>query len=107
LFQCGYIKSDGDIALARGNAATTMPALYLATAAIDANAAGTWLAWGIARDDSWNWTVGGPIYVDTATAGSLTQTKPSTAGHQVQIVGYALTADIIFWCPNSTIVEVV
>ncbi len=107
LFDAGYIKSDGDIAKAKADAAGTVPALLLASAAIDSENNGSWLLWGLARDDSWNWTIGGPIYVSAATAGALTQTKPTTAGHQVQIVGYALTADIIFWCPNSTLVEVV
>jgi hypothetical protein len=83
-----------------------MPALLLATAAIDSEANGSWLLWGLARDESWSWTVGGPIYVSIATAGAMTQTKPSADGNQVQIVAYAISAKIIFWCPNSTIVEV-
>jgi len=106
LYEVGYIKSDGDIAKAKADAAGTMPALLLATAAIDSEANGVFLAWGIARDESWSWTVGGPLYISTATAGALTQTRPSADGHQVQIVGYALTAKIILWCPNSTLVEV-
>ncbi len=49
---------------------------------------------GTVRNDAWAWTVDGPIYM-SATAGALTQTAPSTSGDKVQVLGYALTADIM------------
>ena len=107
LFEIGYIKSDGDIAKAKADAAGTVPALLIASAAIDSESNGSWLSFGVARDDSWTWTIGGPLYVSPSTAGAMTQTRPNTTGNQIQIVGYALSATIILWCPNSTIVEYV
>jgi hypothetical protein len=60
---------------------------------------------GFIRDDTWSWTPGGLIYV-SSTAGTLTQTLPSTTGHQVQIVGFATHADRMYFNPSYTIGEV-
>jgi len=61
--------------------------------------------YGYMRDDTWNWTsLGQPIYVSTAT-GALTQTPPAGSGDQVQFVGYAVTADIMFVNPNAIAIE--
>ena len=62
---------------------------------------------GIARDDTWNFTnlagTGCLLYVGS---GAVTQTKPTTAGHQVQIVGYALSDDEIMFNPNLPWAEI-
>lgn len=55
---------------------------------------------GYARNDAWAWTVGGPIYLSTTT-GSLTQTAPSATDDVVRVVGYAVTADVIYWNPSN------
>ena len=52
------------------------------------------------RDDSWSWTPGVPLYVDT-TLGAITATKPSGSGDVVRTVGYAVHADYIFFNPSS------
>jgi hypothetical protein len=106
-FQAAYLTAAAKAALAQADAAVTMPAVCLAAQAIGADAEGLWLLQGLARDDSWNWTPGAPLYIDPAVAGGLTQTRPTASGHQVQIVGYAWTSKIIFWYPNTTIVEIV
>ena len=52
---------------------------------------------------SWNWSVG-DIYVSTTT-GELTQIPPSSSGEMVQIIGHALSANTMFFDPDtSTIV---
>ncbi len=101
-----YIKSDGKYWKAKGNSATTVPAVGIATETINADNPGSILKYGFLRNDAWNWTVGGVLYVSEATGGLITQTKPATSGNQVQIVGYALSATVIFFNPNSTIVEI-
>jgi hypothetical protein len=95
-----YIGSDSKMELADADAATTMPCIAIATATIAENASGTFLMDGFMRDDSWNWTVNGLLYVDT-TAGALTQTAPTGSGDQIQNVGIALTADIILFNPSG------
>jgi hypothetical protein len=105
--QICYRKSDGLYWLAKANAVGTMPALVIATAAVAASQVGTFLEYGLFRDDSlFAWTVGGALYVSAASAGSMTQTAPSTTGQYVQCVGEALSADIVKWNPNRVMVKI-
>jgi hypothetical protein len=60
---------------------------------------------GFIRNDSWNWSPGGWIFVST-DVGGLTHTKPTGSGDQVQVVGIAYTAYIMFFNPNYMIIEV-
>ena len=107
-----FMAADGALEFADADQITTMPGLYMALAAIDAAGSGEWLMMGVARNDAWNWTIGagtlGLIYVSvTATTGNtLTQTAPSDTGDQVQIVGHALSADVMMFNPNYTYIEV-
>lgn len=102
-----YLKSDGKYWKADADAATSMPGTALACASISADATGTFLKFGYMRHDAWDWsTVGGLLFVDTATTGGMTQTAPSGTGDQVQCVGYAKSADIIFFNPALVIVEI-
>jgi hypothetical protein len=63
------------------------------------------LKYGYMRNDGWNWTIGGLVYTSTAL-GELTQSAPSGSGDQVQIVGYAVSADVLFFNPNYSLVEI-
>ena len=101
-----YVKSDGKLWKSDADAATTMPAMFMALASISADAAGLFLVGpGFVRDDSWAWTVGGLIYAGT-TPGALTQTAPDGSGDQRQVVGIASHADRMFFCPCPVLVEV-
>ena len=100
-----YIGGSSTWLLADANGSGTYPARGLATAAyVDTNPA-VILTQGTVRNDAWNWTIGGTIYL-SGTAGALTQTAPSTSGDKVQAVGYALTADIAYFDFNSTYLTV-
>lgn len=59
---------------------------------------------GFIRDDSWDWDVGGSIYVSTVS-GVLTQITASGTGDQVQAVGYATHADRMFFNPTLVMAE--
>lgn len=100
-----YFKSDGKMWKADADASTTVPVVGMAVAGIAADASGNFLLRGFVRDDSWNWTVGGLIYTST-TAGALTQTAVSATGDQLQIVGFALSADSMYFNPSYDIVEI-
>ena len=104
-----YLALDGDWTLPDASAAATMPALRMATCATIDGTSYELLSIGFARDDTWNWTVGGAIYVSiTGTTGNtLTQTAPNGSGDQVQIVGIATHADRIWFNPDFTMVEIV
>lgn len=104
-----FINSDGEAALADADAySTSMACVMCCDASISANASGNYLMWGIARDDTWNWTVGGAIYLSTTgtTGNTLTQTKPSGSTDIVQIIGMALHADRMLFNPNLVTVEI-
>jgi hypothetical protein len=96
-----FINSDGEAALADSDAEATMPVVCMAIATISADASGLFLLVGIARKDDWTtWTPGAALYA-SGTPGALTATAPGT-GKNVQIVGRALTADIILFKPDNT-----
>jgi hypothetical protein len=58
----------------------------MALGAISAGSTGQILLRGNVRNDSWNWTVGGIVYLST-TAGGLTQTQPANADNAIQVLG--------------------
>jgi hypothetical protein len=104
----GYIASTGKVAiLNETSVATSFGVVMCIDATINADASGNFLLLGIARDDTWNWTVGGPIYGSTTgtTGNTLTQTAPSGAGNVIQILGIALSADTMLFTPQLTQVE--
>lgn len=90
-----YDEADAD-------AASTMPCTALALEA--GTGSKKVLLKGYIRNDSWNWS-GGLIYVSTVS-GELTQTAPSGSGDQVQVVGYAVTADVMYFSPSLVLVEI-
>lgn len=102
-----YVAADGDLEFADADSDTTMPGLYMAIETIAGGSAGYWLRSGFARDDTWAWTPGQPVYVSTngTTGNTLTQTAPTGSGDQVQIVGVATHADRIDFRPSQVIVE--
>ena len=101
-----YLASDGEWALADANGTGTYPARGLAVAAgTDGNPL-TVITEGVVRNDAWAWTVGGQVYL-SGTAGALTQTAPSTTGDKLQLVGFALSADVLYLCIGAaTFIEI-
>jgi hypothetical protein len=100
-----YLDSSSTWQLADANGSSTYPARGLAVAAYSNTNPATILVHGTVRNDAWNWTPGGTIYL-SGTAGALTQTAPSASGDKIQQVGFALTADIAFFDMNSTYLTV-
>lgn len=102
-----HIAADGHYEEADASANTTAPCTGIALE----TGTGTKkvLLEGIIRNDGWNWTTGpgvaGIIYL-SETAGALTQTAPSTSEAFVQVVGYAITDDSMYFRPELAMVEV-
>jgi len=99
-----HIDSDGNLIESDADATSVIPCQFFAAEA------GTGmkrvLITGVAKDSvNWSWTPGGALYVSTTT-GEMTQTAPSTTGDRVQIVGYAIRADTIFFKPDWTDLEI-
>ncbi len=90
------VHSDGEFHLADADAAGEFPAIGIASiSSTDGNPINV-IVQGVVRNDAWNWTVGGSLYL-SATAGDITQTAPTTSGHAVQRVGVALSADSAYF----------
>lgn len=90
-----YMKSNGAYAQAKADAAGTMPcsAIWVASGKV--------LLIGTIRDDTYDFTIGGYVYVSEATAGLFTTTAPGTATNLVQKVGIALSADSMYFNPGG------
>lgn len=98
-----YVATDGQLELADSDdGADEMPAVGMVLEDITTLASGYYLMYGIVRDDTWNWTIGGEIYVKalSASGSTMTQTKPAVSGDRIQIVGIALSADTMFFNPS-------
>lgn len=97
------LAADGHYDEADADSATTMPCTAIAISTGTGSKAV--LFEGFVRNDAWAWTAGSPLYV-SATVGTFTHTAPSTSGQQVQKIGYAYTADIIYFKPDMLVIEV-
>ena len=60
---------------------------------------------GYVENTSWSWTIGGALYLSTL-AGSITQSAPTGTLDIIRIVGYALSSNTIYWCPDNTWIEI-
>ena len=71
---------------------------------IAADATGNMAKIADVRDDSWNWTVGAMLYIST-TPGAMTEAMPSGSGDQIRKIAVAISADIVAFAPDCTIIE--
>lgn len=106
-----YFKSDGKVWKAVATAAATSRAVAMCTASVSADAMGVFLLKGFARFNSEfpTWTIGGVLYTPEAETSSKNvpeQAAPDSDGDFVQILGYAISGDAVYFCPDSTVVEV-
>jgi len=102
-----YFKSDGKFWKTDADAeATSKGLIAMAIASISADASGLFLKTGFARDDTWNWTVGAQLFLDTATAGGMTATAPSGSADIVRLVAYVKAADYVEFNPSPVYLEI-
>lgn len=94
-----YVAADGTVKIADANGVATFPCSGLALANSSSGAHDVLLQ-GTYEDDAFNWTVGGNLgLIYLSTSGTLTQTQPSATDDVVQIVGYALSAQRMYFSP--------
>ena len=106
----GYVDASGDIVRGDASNPSTSGVTFMCletSIAPDTN--GRFLRRGFVRDDTWNWIPGGMIYLSiSGTSGNtLTQSIPSGSLEVVQIIGKALTANIIDFDPCLAMVELI
>lgn len=103
-----YIDSSGEAAIADADAIATASGLLMCTGTVTTGNTGTYLMFGIARNDTWAWTVGGLVYLSTTgtTGNTVTQTAPTGTGDIVQVLGVATHADRMYFRPELIQIEV-
>ena len=105
-----FKASDSKMWKAVASAAGTMPAVAMAAADISADATGKFLLFGFLQDNGTfpAYTVGGTLYAPEAETSSQNvpeQTAPDTDGDFVQVLGYAVTANAVFFNPSNDVIE--
>lgn len=103
-----YLNSAGKMAKATAAAEGTARCVAIAAAGITGDETGVFLLKGFFQCTGSfpTYTVGGAIYTPEGSGGAPTQTAPSTDGDFVQVIGYATSADAIYFDPDNTIIEV-
>lgn len=92
-----WLLADADAASSAGD---VMLAMCL-EAGTDTNPLNVALPGTFIRNDGWNWTVGAELYADT-TPGAITETAPSATDDVIRVIGYAVTADVIYFNPSNS-----
>jgi len=106
-----YLKAaDSQWYLAKADVTATSGAVKIGICLVagNDNDATTILLWGKinAAAKFPSFTISAPVFISAATAGLLTSTAPTgTTNFVVRIVGYANTADELFFCPDNTYLE--
>ena len=106
-----YFKaSDSKMHKAVATATGTMPAVAMAAADISADATGKFLLYGFIADNGTfpSYTVGAKIYAPEAETSSQNvpeEAAPDSDGDFVQVVGYAVTANSLFFNPSNDVIE--
>ena len=60
---------------------------------------------GYVRNSSWSWATASALYLST-TASAMTQTAPTATGDYIRIVGYAISTNTIYFCPDNTWIQI-
>ena len=106
-----YKAADSKMWKAVATASATARCVAMAAEDISADAAGKFLMHGFLRDAASfpSYTIGGALYTPEAETSSENvpeQTAPDTSGDFVQVIGWAVTADMVFFNPSGDIIEV-
>ena len=110
--ECVYLKAaDSKMWKAVATASATSRCIAMAAEDMAADAGGVFLLQGFLRDDGTlpAYTIGGVIYTPEAETGGENvpeQTAPDTSGDFVQVIGWAYTANILYFNPSGDVIEV-
>tara|TARA_R110000824_G_scaffold62156_1_gene164856 strand:+ start:99 stop:1115 length:1017 start_codon:yes stop_codon:yes gene_type:complete len=108
---CYFKAGDSKMWKAVATAAATSRCVAMAAEDISADAAGKFLLHGFLRDAASfpSYTIGGALFTPEAEQNSENvpeQAAPDSDGDFVQVIGWAVTADLVFFNPSGDIVEV-
>lgn len=91
---------------ARANAVGTTPALRIALETKSNGEACLMLVRGYIRDDSAFDFGASRVFLNDDVAGTCDDTAPAESGDQIQMVGIAISADKMFFCPSIDVGEI-
>ena len=105
-----FKASDSKMWKAVATATGTMPVVAMAAADIAQDANGVFLLQGFCTDNGTfpSWTVGGKLYAPEAETGSQNvpeQAAPDSDGDFVQVLGFAITANTVYFNPSNDVIE--
>jgi len=106
-----YFKAgDSKLWKAVATATGTMPVMAMAAADISADATGVFLLQGFLADNGTfpAYTVGGTLYAPEAEQSSQNvpeQAAPDSDGDFVQVLGFAVTANSVYFDPSNDVIE--
>jgi len=101
-----YIQNNIRVYLSKADSDTTMPVKGIATEGGVNNDYIVFLIEGFIRNNAWDWTPGALLYASDTTAGAVIATAPDTTNDMVQRIGIAVTADIMWFRPDLTMIKV-
>ena len=107
---CYFKASDSKMWKAVATASGTSRCVAMAAADISADASGLFLLQGFLADNGSfpSYTIGGAIYTPEAETSSENvpeQTAPDSDGDFVQVIGWAVTANSVYFNPSNDIIE--
>lgn len=101
-----YLAADGHYDEADADTVATAPAVAMALET--GTGSKKILLLGVIRNDGWAFTTGpgslSLVYL-SATVGTVTQTQPAAKDNVVQVLGFALSDDVLFFNPQLVVVE--
>ncbi|MFZ2125593.1 MAG: hypothetical protein WA087_01205 [Candidatus Saccharimonadales bacterium] len=100
-FQLVFLGTGGKWLLVDADAVATCKGLIgiALESQTDGNAMATALPGSFVRDDTWNWTIGDTLFAGE-TPGTMQNTIPTGADAIIKVVGFAVTADMIYFNPS-------
>jgi hypothetical protein len=103
-YSCYYFSSTSAWVLTDADAAGS--AIGLIGIALSTAPSSGILLRGYVRNNSWSWATASSLYLNTTTSGGLTTTAPTAANDIIRIVGYAISSNTIYFCPDNTWIEI-
>jgi len=101
-----YDWTDVEWKKAKADAIGTTPAMRIALEVKDNGETCLMLVEGYIRDDSAFDFGAARVYLNDDTAGTCDDTAPAESGDQIQLVGIAVSADILWFNPSIDIGEI-
>ena len=100
-----FVSASGELAKANASSSATSFVFGMVVVSALLGNTPTILRSGYVRNDDWNFTIGGALYL-SASAGSISQTKPAEEGQWINALGISYDTGRIQFNPGNVLSEV-